>query len=103
MGVAFFCNYGTGSTAKIAFGNVRARFADNDAQGYSGTIAEKISFIMVGTAANRSEALNMAEKFLDSTNDSKYDCKISEKYGPAGCVAIANEHNKWLFFGWAAE
>lgn len=62
--------------------------------GYSGTIAEKSSFIMI-TVPDGEDPCKYANKLLD--ND---DPLIQNKWGPAGCVKIAD--GEFYFFGFAS-
>ena len=62
--------------------------------GYSGTIAEKSSFVMI-TVPEGEDPSKYASKLLD-----KEDSRIENKWGPAGCVKIAD--GEFLFFGFAS-
>lgn len=64
--------------------------------GYTGTLAEKGSFVLMGNAPDRKIACEMANKFL---NDD--DPRISDKWGPAG--AITTDDGYAVFFGWASS
>lgn len=93
MGSRSFMTKSSGKTAEEAFNS-----AVHEAQyeyghgGYTGTIAEKNSFIMVDLPKNTSPR-DHAYKLLDDT--------IVDKWGPAGCFNLGN--NEYLFFGWASE
>jgi hypothetical protein len=71
--------------------------------GYTGTIAEKSSFIMIHNPANE-EPEAFARMLLNAD-----DPRITDKYGPAGCLVLPplpNDNSaggRYLFFGWAAE
>ena len=62
--------------------------------GYSGTIAEKTSFVMIPVPEGE-DPYKYANKMLD-----KDDHQIADKWGPAGCVKIAD--GEFLFFGFAS-
>ena len=62
--------------------------------GYSGTIAEKSSFVMI-TVPKGQEPYKYANKLL-----ALEDPQIADKWGPAGCVKIAD--GEFLFFGFAS-
>lgn len=62
--------------------------------GYSGTIAEKSSFVMIPVPEGENPR-KYANKLLD-----KEDPRIENKWGPAGCVKIAD--GEFLFFGFAS-
>lgn len=68
--------------------------------GYTGTIAEKNDFVMVGRALDWDSASHIANGLLSSG-----DKRVDDKWGPAGCVEVVNEDRilGWLFFGWASE
>jgi hypothetical protein len=103
MGAADFITKAVGKTAKEAFNNAR-----NDALyeyghgGYTGTIAEKHSFDMVGSANGLHAAFGLAQDLLDAD-----DPRIEDKWGPAGCIRVdgAEEYGKrvYVFFGWASS
>lgn len=106
MGADTFMQSGKGKTAKEAFSN-----AVNDAQydhghgGYTGTIAEKTSYVEIqipiefdpmGHKAPIRRAADYATYLIN--ND---DPRIDDKCGPAGAIKV--EDDKWLFFGWASS
>ncbi|MDT7785579.1 MAG: hypothetical protein QOF58_3998 [Pseudonocardiales bacterium] len=88
MGATTFSTYGEGADVATAF-----RAAIEDAQyeyghrSYTGTIAEKDSYVVID-AAPRSEgdAEALAAKLLDVDDD-----RISDKWGPAGAIAVRRE------------
>lgn len=96
MGACDFFTVGNGPTARDAF-----LFAKEEAlyesghDGYSGTIAEKSSYRMIELPEGK-DAFDYAEELLD--ND---DSRISDKWGPAGCIKI--KEGSFLFFGCAAS
>lgn len=85
-------------TAAQAFrAAVQAAQHENGHGGYTGTIAEKDSYIVMSTAPTWEAASKLADP--DAPD-------IENKYGPAGCIVI-QQHGKpvegYLFYGWAAE
>lgn len=98
MGATTFTTVAEGDTADEAF-----RFARIEAQydrghgGYTGTIAEKSSFTMIARNLVPKDALALAEQLIDDG-----DPRIDDKWGPAGCIALA-DGKRFLFFGWASE
>lgn len=74
-------------TADKAFKHAREEaFWDHGHAGYTGTIAEKDTFVVTPDF---------------DTEEAMYDCPLTDdKWGPAGCI----EHEKgWIFFGWASS
>lgn len=99
MGACDFTDYATGKNADEAF-----QACVKDAQyefghgGYSGTIAEKGSFIRIATdtVPSRDEGFTLAYKLIADD-----DPRISDKWGPAGCIAVSD--GGYVFFGWASS
>lgn len=99
MGAVDFVTVGCGASAKIAFKLAveEARY-EFGSSGYTGTIAEKDSFVMVSLPKD-TEAEEYAYEILDD------DCsRFSNKWGPAGCILLdeGEEENTYLFFGFAS-
>lgn len=94
-GETFMCRY-KGKTAREAFSAAvqEARY-EHGQGGYTGTIAEKDSFVMIEAPAE-ADAAKYASALL---NDG--DRRIDNKWGPAGCITLGDEW--WLFFGWASS
>ena len=96
MGATTFITSGNGSTAKKAFQTAveEANYMYGHS-GYTGTIAEKLSFVEIqcpeGTAP-----MEFARELME-----KEDSRIDDKWGPAGCIKVMD--GKYLFFGWASE
>ena len=98
MGACTFRTISDGRTAKEAFVEaVREAQYEYGHGGYTGTIAEKSDFVMVATKEQDDAA---AHAYADSLLEMG-DPRISDKWGPAGCIPLAGE--QWLFFGWASE
>jgi len=66
--------------------------------GYSGTIAEKGSVVVVGRAKTRVIAHDMAQEMISENDD-----RIDDKWGPAGAIEVMETEHGWLFFGWASS
>lgn len=95
MGACEFWATATGATPEEAFQKARDRaLHEYGHNGYTGTIAEKNSFIELSVPLDMGPT-DYADKLLLD------DARINDKWGPAGCVALND--NTWLFFGWAAE
>jgi hypothetical protein len=96
MGASTFMVTAEGKSAKEAF-----KIAREDAQyesghgGYTGTIAEKDSFVMI-TCEHGMDPYKYANYLINAC-----DSRIDDKWGPAGCIALGG--NKFLFFGWASS
>ena len=97
MGAETFSITKSGKTAKEAF-----KFAVEDAEydhghsGYTGTIAEKDSFVMIPLPKGELDAYSYANKLINES-----DHRIDDKWGPAGCIQLDKE--RFLFFGWASS
>jgi hypothetical protein len=99
MGAESFEHQAFGKDAKEAFDNaVEEALYDYGHSGYTGTIAEKDSFVEVGNAANLPSAHDLA-RILMNNNDSRID----DKWGPAGCIKVTDPADTYLFFGWASS
>lgn len=100
MGASDFLTYGRGKTIKEAF-----RTAVEEAQyehghdGYTGTIAEKGSYLEVTVPKGLSPE-SFAQQLID--DDGSF---VHDSWGPAGAVRVPDkdhgEFRCWLFFGWA--
>jgi hypothetical protein len=103
MGACDFAVVARGKDAKDAFSRAvqDARY-ENGHGGYTGTIAEKHDFINVGTAITEDAAFKRSQELLDAD-----DKRISDKWGPAGCIVIDGSTKDgttlYLFFGWASS
>ena len=96
MGAVDFFHRAAGKTAKDAFAEAtrQARYEQGQG-GYSGTIAEKRSFVMIAVPAGKT-ATDYADELIQNG-----DRRVDDKYGPAGCVKITD--GEYLFFGWASS
>jgi len=111
MGGEWFETYQTGKTAQDAFdGAVKQAEYDYGHRGYTGTIAEKTSFVIIPLKYGYSPEL-YAEKLNEEDDE-----RICDKWGDAGCIEvpenfydeISTEKPKageklFLFFGWASS
>jgi len=105
MGADTFEQRGRGKTAKEAFHSAVEEAAyEYGHGGYTGSLAEKVKFVMVGQPLPSKEAHALADKMI-----SDGDFAIDDKWGPAGCIEIALEKpredglREFLFFGWASS
>jgi len=96
MGAVVFMNVGLGSSAKKAFDDLvyEARYQHGHG-GYTGTIAEKNSFVVIPVPDGMT-AFQYAEKLIDDC-----DPRVDDKWGDAGCIHV--KVDEYLFFGWASE
>jgi hypothetical protein len=98
MGACNFENIAAGKTAREAFSAAVAEAKyEYGHGGYTGTIAEKRGFVMMSDGALPLEkARALADRAIDDG-----DARIDDKWGPAGCVPLAD--GRFYFFGWASE
>lgn len=97
MGATDFIDVGRGPTVEEAYESaVKQAHYDYGHSGYSGTIAEKSGWVIIdSTKRTYQEAVDTANQLLADD-----DPRISDKWGPAGAIALDN--GNWLFFGWAS-
>ena len=102
MGAAIFIHGEHGKDAKEAFYRAQEKAAyDHGHSGYTGTIAEKDSFVMIPLPAGKKP-----EEYVNELLDNQDD-RIDDKWGPAGCLDLGKSKqvptdNHYLFFGWAS-
>lgn len=91
-----FTTFSMGKDAEDAFFNAvdQAKY-DYGHSGYTGTIAEKYSFVMIDLPEGK-EANDYAEELIENE-----DSRINDKWGPAGCFKISD--NEYYFFGWGSS
>lgn len=96
MGASSFYTKAAGETAREAFNKARdeARYYHGHG-GYTGTIAEKDSFVTIAAPAGK----NADDYAFELVRNS--DSRVDDKWGPAGCINLGN--GEFLFFGWASE
>jgi hypothetical protein len=112
MGAVPFMNVSTGTTPEEAFGSAvqQARYEDGHG-GYSGTIAEKHSIVVIKhpshlggtTLPTSAEVKAFANKLIEDNDE-----RIDSKWGPAGCIEFQPARDTkgmrcFLFFGWASS
>jgi len=115
MGATTFFTYGYGKDAKEAFRrSVEEAKWERGHGGYTGTIAEKSSYVTIpGSEHKGKNKIKYAESLID-----KEDSRVDDKWGPAGAIRLTGELEKklrkrkglqgkklkvYLFFGWASE
>lgn len=101
MGAVDFEQYQPGESAKEAFeaATEEARYLHGHG-GYSGTLAEKHSFVIVEKdPLPLREAQKRAYDLIEDEDE-----RIRDKWGPAGAIPVEEEDGEkgWLFFGWAS-
>lgn len=95
--VTFFCTPPTVGTVEQAFHDAveQARY-DFGHAGYTGTIAEKDSWVVIdATGINEVDADRLARTLIEDDDE-----RIRDKWGPAGAILL--QDGTWLFFGWAS-
>lgn len=97
MGAESFVEHGTGSSAQDAFNKLvsQAQY-EHGHGGYTGSIAEKSSFVM--------EELPPGQDPEDWAWTQIQDCipQTTSKWGPCGCIHVPGT-NKYVFFGTASS
>lgn len=128
MGGTTFFTHGEGKTPEEAFNAAREKaLYDYGHRGYTGTIAEKRSFVVIRDTLDDvkkrieqrlpsadSWEKSSLERLLKSMERIKAphaqvaealielcDPRIDDKWGDAGCIALGE--GKYLFFGWASD
>jgi len=110
MSAETFFHFSSGNTAQEAFiAAVEEAEYDHGHSGYTGTIAEKDTFVMIPMPKKRftkGDAEAYANELIRI-----HDGRIDDKWGDAGCIdcgqsrekgAVTGEH-LFLFFGWASS
>lgn len=98
MGASTFCISARGATATAAFQTAYTEACyEHGNGGYTGTIAEKSSFVMIEVPADQTgDVWGYAQGLIDEG-----DPRIDDKWGPAGC--IDQGQGNFVFFGWASD
>ena len=89
MGATTFVTYSPGRAVREAFSSAisDAHFASGHG-GYSGTVAEKGSFVVISELPLwRADAEKLAYDLIDSG-----DLRINDKWGPAGAIAVCHDN-----------
>ena len=96
MGASTFYTVQSGKTANEAFNSaVASAQYDFGHSGYTGSIAEKDSFVKI-EVPNGVDPYVFADKLIDDCDE-----RIDDKWGPAGCIQLEDE--LFYFFGWASS
>ena len=96
MGGCTFGDLGRGKTAQEAFDDAHGQACyDYGHAGYTGTLAEKSSFVEIDCPEGVTPE-DYGEQLIDDN-----DPRIDDKWGPAGCIKV--EEGKYYFFGWASS
>lgn len=96
MGAEVFYQQAKGKSAKEAFQSaVDQAHYDYGHAGYTGSIAEKDSFVMID-CPDDVDPISYADELITDCDD-----RIDDKWGPAGCFDLKN--GVYLFFGWASS
>ena len=96
MGAEIFYHTVAGDTVKAAFKNaVEEACHDYGHAGYTGTIAEKDSYIVID-CPDGIKPEQYADQLINEDDE-----RIEDKWGPAGAIKIKDGY--WLFFGWASS
>lgn len=94
MGASPFITVAHGSTVQRAFNEaVESASFEEGHGGYTGTIAEKNSFVRIELPKD-TKPYEEANRLINED-----DGRISDKWGPAGVFELGKD--TWLFFGWA--
>jgi len=100
MGACEFTQRAKGKTAKEAFSAAveHARY-EHGHGGYSGTLAEKGTFVLIQdrTVSTEKEAYAEVDRLMQEG-----DSRIDDKWGPAGCIRVGDT-DTFVFFGWASS
>lgn len=103
MGATTFTHKAEGANPKEAFTDAveSARYW-NGHGGFTGTIAEKESYVLIQSEPlSEPDAELLADKLIEDR-----DPRINDKWGPAGAIPIKSADgkiNSWLFLGWASS
>jgi len=91
IGGATFFTYGYGKDAKEAFRrSVEEARWESGHGGYTGTIAEKSSYILIPPSEHKGKnKIKYAESLID-----KEDSRIDDKWGPSGAIRLTGELEK---------
>ena len=96
MGAEQFIQTGHGETPQKAFKNAYDEACyEYGNRGYTGSMAEKDSFIVIDLPQEMS-AYEYADKLMDDDDE-----RISDKWGDAGCIKVKD--GEYVFFGWASS
>jgi len=100
MGAEVFFHATEGKNVQEAFRKAVEEAAyDHGHSGYTGTIAEKLDYVVIECPKGR-EPYEYADDLINNG-----DKRIDDKWGPAGAIKLKpmDGSNMWLFFGWASS
>ena len=103
MGAEQFITTSSGRSPQEAFNRAVEEAAYECGHGgYTGTIAEKESFVLIDVPEGESP-----QKFANRLMDED-DPRIDDKWGPAGAVVLTgpdkvSPETSYIFFGWASS
>jgi len=96
MGAEWFMCRVNGDDPDEAFVTAVERAAYmNGHGGYTGTIAEKRSYVEIECPDGKK-----AEEYIEEMCEED-DERVSDKWGPAGCMQVGD--GEYCFFGWASS
>jgi len=96
MGAEVFFNRSSGENAEEAFNKaVEQACYDFGHSGYTGTIAEKDSYVLIRLPAG-SDPTQYADELLDACDE-----RVNDKWGPAGMFDLGD--GEYFFFGVASS
>jgi len=103
MGADFFLIGVKGNTPENAFKSAveNARYRYGHEEGYTGSIAEKDSFVLIDYQKEKNEGETERNFCLRLINGD--DPRIEDKWGPAGCIKSIDHPGFFIFFGWASS
>lgn len=90
----FICQAGGATPASAFVRAVEEAKRSSGRDGYTGTIAEKDSFLMLPLPLGK-DATEYAQELINERS-----ALIDDKWGPAGCIDLGS--GVYLFFGWAS-
>jgi hypothetical protein len=98
MGAAVFSATAAGRNAEEAFAAAVKQAQDAYGHaGYTGTIAEKDSFVFVSDVPMAKDAAEaLGDKLINDEDE-----RVDDQRGPAGCIPLDN--GTYYFFGWSRE
>ncbi len=101
MGAAGFFDFHPGDDVEVAFREaVKSAQYEFGHAGYTGTIAEKESYLLFEREFSYDTAMHLAETMLSGAGDPR----VADKWGPAGAFrVVSGEYGPgFLFFGFAS-
>jgi len=100
MAAKSFIAVSRGETIGKAFSNaMNNAIREYGNYGFTGTIAEKDSFVLIDYKKEKKEGESEREFCMRLTDEG--DPRIENKWGPAGCIESVKNPGLFIFFGWA--